>query len=244
MNLSVERAVNMLNLFSLETPERTLGEMTEALGTSRATTHRYALALRRTGMLRWDAETLRYTVGPRIIGLASVALANLPVIDLALPHMERLSTEFDQTVVLSIWDGDRPLVLRAVDRTERVVTVNVRSGRRMSTYESSQGRIFLAFNSNIEVDESRLPEGILDRIRETHVSVYVSDGDNFRAVAAPILQDGKASATLGVVGLSSTVPAEDTSDLATALKRAASLISAELDGEPPDHDGDGPRTPG
>lgn len=228
MNLSVERAARMLSLFSLETPELTLGQITEALGTSRATTHRYALALRRTGLLRLDANTLRYTVGPRIIELASVAIASLPVLDIALPHMERLSAAFNQTLVLSIWDGDAALILRVVDRTSRLVTINVRSGGRMSRYASAQGRLFVAFDPQIEVDEAKLPGALLDRIRETHVSVYASDTDGFRAVAAPIFQDGKVAATLGVVGLSHTVSGEDTSELASELKRTARLISGEL----------------
>jgi IclR family pca regulon transcriptional regulator len=234
MNLSIERAANMLGLFSVDRPELTLAELTDGLGSSKATTHRYALALRRTGLLRWNAETLRYAVGARIIELASVAMASLPVLDIAVPHMERLSAEFDQTLVLSIWDGDEPLILRVVDKTDRLVTINVRPGGRMRREASAQGRLFVAFTSTNDRDGSPLPEGILNRIRETHVSVFTSEGAGFRAVAAPIFQGGKVAATLGVVGLINAVPDEDTSDLATALKGAAEVISGALAYTPQD----------
>jgi IclR family pca regulon transcriptional regulator len=228
MILSIERAANMLGLFSVDRPELTLGELTEGLSTSRATTHRYALALRRTGLLRWNAETLRYAVGARIIELASVAMASLPVLDIAVPHMERLSAQFNQTLVLSIWDGDEPLILRVVDKTDRLVTINVRPGGRMRRDWSAQGRLFLAFTSSNEVGDSAVPEEVLERIRLTHVSVYTSEGAGFRAVAAPIFQGGKVAATLGVVGLINAVSDDDTSDLAMALKTAAEGISDAL----------------
>jgi DNA-binding IclR family transcriptional regulator len=54
INQSVERAVRLLGFFSAEEPELTLPQLTERLGTSRATTHRYAMALRRVGLLRYD----------------------------------------------------------------------------------------------------------------------------------------------------------------------------------------------
>ena len=55
VNQSVERAVRILGFFSAEQPELTLSELTARLGTSKATTHRYTLALRRVGLLRYDS---------------------------------------------------------------------------------------------------------------------------------------------------------------------------------------------
>src|SRR5205085_1580495 len=46
VNQSVERAVRLLSFFSPEEPELTLTQLTQRLGTSKATTHRYTLALR------------------------------------------------------------------------------------------------------------------------------------------------------------------------------------------------------
>ena len=64
VNQSVERAVRLLGFFSPEEPELTLARLTELLGTSKATTHRYTLALRRVGLLRFDSGTGVYSLGP------------------------------------------------------------------------------------------------------------------------------------------------------------------------------------
>ena len=105
VNQSVERAVRLLGFFSPEEPELTLAQLTQRLGTSRATTHRYTLALRRVGLLRFDAGAAVYSLGPRIVELAATALAGLRIVRIAGPTMERLVTELNDTVVLSIWDG-------------------------------------------------------------------------------------------------------------------------------------------
>ena len=228
MNQSVERAASLLNVFSVDRPELTLAEIAERLGTGRATTHRYAMALRRMGLLRWNAETHRYAVGAHIIELASVAMAGLPVLNGAVPYMERLSAEFKQTCVLSILDGDEPLILRVVDKTNRLVTINVRPGGRMRRETSAQGRVFVAFGSSRDLNGPQLSESILERIRQTHIAVYTSEELGYRAVAAPIFHGGEVAATLGIVGLINAVPDADTSELAIALKSAGKAISDTL----------------
>ena len=70
---SVERAARMLGLFTAEEPRLTLAELTQRMGMSKATVHRYATALRNAGLLRAAAGA--YTLGPRVVELATAALA-------------------------------------------------------------------------------------------------------------------------------------------------------------------------
>ena len=77
VNQSVERAVRLLGFFSPEEPELTLARLTELLGTSKATTHRYTLALRRVGLLRHEPARGVYTLGPRIVELIRIRSAQL-----------------------------------------------------------------------------------------------------------------------------------------------------------------------
>src|ERR687883_1532190 len=145
VNQSVERAVRLLSFFSGEEPELTLAQLTRRLGTSRATTHRYTLALRRVGLLRFDGGA--YSLGPRVVELATTALAGLRIVRVAGPTMERLVAELNETVVLSIWDGEQPVVVRVDDNTDRLVRIVVRTGARLPRAESAQGKIFLTFGA-------------------------------------------------------------------------------------------------
>jgi DNA-binding IclR family transcriptional regulator len=229
INQSVERAVRLLGFFSSEEPELTLLQLTERLGTSRATTHRYAMALRRVGLLRYDAAGGIYSLGPRIVELAATALSGLRIIRIAGPHMERLAAEVNETVVLSIWDGESPIVVRVADNTDRVVHIIVRTGSRLARAESAQGKIFLAFSGGGE----ELDQRELQRILRSHIAVN-TQRDGIRAVATPIFQDRDVIATMAVVGTIANLPDRDASPLALRLRETAEQLSGELGFVPDD----------
>jgi DNA-binding IclR family transcriptional regulator len=223
INQSVERAVQMLGFFTAEEPELTLAQLTKRLGTSRATTHRYAMALRRVGLLRYDAGAGTHSLGPRIVELAATALSGLRIIRIAGPHMERLAAELNETVVLSIWDGDSPVVVRVDDNTDRVVHIVVRTGSRLPRTTSAQGKVFLAFSG-----EGGLTEKVAERVRHTRIAINTQNEDGIRAIATPIFQDRDCVATMAVVGTIANLPAKESAPLCLRLREMADNLSAEL----------------
>jgi DNA-binding IclR family transcriptional regulator len=225
VNQSVERAVRLLGFFSPEEPELTLADLTARLGTSKATTHRYTLALRRVGLLRYDSARAMYTLGPRIVELAAAALAGLRIIKIAGPHMERLVAELNETVVLSIWDGEAPVVVRADDNTERLARIVVRAGSRLPLTTSAQGKVFCAFLP--ELADPLQPAEVAS-IRNTRIAVNSQVVAGIRAVATPIFQDRELVAAMAVVGTSATIPEDPRSTVARKLRAASEALSDEL----------------
>jgi DNA-binding IclR family transcriptional regulator len=219
VNQSVERAARMLELFSVDEPELTLSEMTSRVGLTKATAHRYATALRRTGLLR--ASNGVYSLGPRVVELAAAALAGLGVIRVAEPYMLRLVGETGQTTVLSVWDGEAPVVVRVAENTERLVRIVVAAGSRLPR-DSAQGKVFRAFLSE-ENGDPDLEAVRLDRLAANAVVV-----EGVTAVAAPVFQGEEIVATLALVGTSATIHAEPGSAMTAALRDVASGLSTEL----------------
>jgi len=224
INQSVERAVQMLGFFTAEEPELTLAQLTKRLGTSRATTHRYAMALRRVGLLRYDAGSGMHSLGPRVVELAATALSGLRIIRIAGPHMERLAAELNETVVLSIWDGDSPIVVRVDDNTDRVVHIVVRTGSRLPRTTSAQGKVFLAFSA----DGAELGQKAVARVRDTRIAINTQNEDGIRAIATPIFQDRDCVATMAVVGTIANLPGKESAPLCLRLRETADILSAEL----------------
>jgi DNA-binding IclR family transcriptional regulator len=224
VNQSVERAVRLLGLFSADEPELTLGQLTDRLGTSKATTHRYTLALRQVGLLRFDPGAAVYSLGPRIVELAATALAGLRIIKVAGPTMERLVGELNETVVLSIWDGESPVVVRVEDNTDRLVRIVVRTGARLPSDTSAQGKIFLAFGT----DGPNLAVAERATILHHRVAINSQVVDGIRAIATPIFQGDEPTAAMAVVGTIASVPDEPDSAIAQQLRAAAESLSAEL----------------
>jgi DNA-binding IclR family transcriptional regulator len=224
VNQSVERAVRLLGFFSAEEPELTLAQLTQRLGTSKATTHRYTLALRRVGLLRFDAGAGVFSLGPRVVELAATALAGLRIVRIAGPTMERLVAELNETVVLSIWDGEQPVVVRVDDNTDRLVRIVVRTGARLPRADSAQGKIFLAFGP----DAGELEPGEREKIESTRVAVNSQVVEGIRAIATPIFQGGEITAAMAIVGTIASVPEDPRSQAAQRLRAAAEALSAEL----------------
>ena len=232
---SVERAARILGFFTVSRPRLTLTEITARLGVSKATAHRYAVALRRVNLLRYDKGAAEYTLGPQVLTLASAARAGLPIITLAGPLMEQLVREVNETVVLSVWDGESPVVVRVDDSTERVVRVSVRAGARLSGLDSAQGRVFCAFLSKDqtadlaeEFEKRPLLVAELESIRESGVAINTPEIHGVRTIAAPVFSDGRIIAVMALLGTTATVSDDISSSAAKALKRIAGLLTEQF----------------
>ena len=223
INQSVERAAAMLSYFTVDEPELTLAELTSKLGTSRATTHRYAMALRRVGLLRYDRPRAVYTLGPRIVELATSALAGLRIIKVAGPYMERLVDEVNETVVLSIWDGEAPVVVRVDDNTDRLVRINVRTGSRLPAETSAQGKIFAAYGGG---NSAGGEEGAAIRRAGLASNAMVVEG--ICAIAVPVFQGEELVAAMAIVGTTASVQTDPGAAMCRHLRETAAALSTEL----------------
>ncbi|WP_181783153.1 IclR family transcriptional regulator [Pseudonocardia pini] len=232
---AVDRAAAILAAFTPQRPYLTLNEITAILGTSKATAHRYTKALRSADLLRYDPRESVYSLGPQLMSLAAAARAALPVVKIAEPFMEKLVRKVDETVVLSVWDGESPIVVATNDSTDRIARVSVRLGARLSPTASAQGRVFCAYLSPEELPmlsrELRAdPELALEieTIRESHVSVKSPIVNGLRTVAAPVFQADRVVAALAVIAASTSVPADEDSAQIRELTATARDLSAAL----------------
>jgi DNA-binding IclR family transcriptional regulator len=221
INQSVERAAAMLSYFTVDEPELTLAELTRRLGASKATTHRYAMALRRVGLLRYDRTRAVYTLGPRIVELATSALAGLRIIKVAGPFMERLVDEVNETVVLSIWDGEAPVVVRVDDNTDRLVRINVRTGSRLPPETSAQGKIFAAFGGDGGGQEGA-------DIRQAGMASNAMVVEGICAIAVPVFQGEELAAAMAIVGTTASVQTDPGAAMCRRLRETAAALSTEL----------------
>ncbi|MEV7982701.1 MULTISPECIES: IclR family transcriptional regulator [Streptomyces] len=232
---TVERAALILGSFTVGKPHMSLNEITARLGASKATAHRYTKALRAANLLRYDERTSLYSLGPQVLTLAAAARAGLPIVAAAEPYMESLVRRIDETIVLSVWDGESATVVRSVDNTDHMVRISVRVGSRLNLTSSAQGRVFLAFLPPEQVPA--LPRAVrrsaelndeLDAIRKHGLSVNSPTVNGVRTIAAPIFDGDKISGTLAIVGTTATVPDDVASPMAQALVETARALSQRL----------------
>jgi IclR family pca regulon transcriptional regulator len=216
---SVARAAQLLEMFTVDRPALSLSEITDRLGVSKPTAHRYASALRDAGLVRQSEGA--YTLGPRVVELASAALAGLEVIEVAGPHLAKLGSDTSQSAVLSVWDGEAPVVVRVHDASAgRIVRIVVNTGSRLPS-KSAQGVVFRAFMEGGEDPE-------LAAVRRDRIAYFPDVVDGIAALAAPILQGEEIVATVALVGTAAAIARSPRAAMSKTLIASAEAISREL----------------
>lgn len=138
-----ERAVAVLNCFTLEKPTLGVREISRKVGLSASTTGRIMSGLKDTGFLNQNSDR-SYSLGASVMAWAGVYTATLDVRKTAMPAVEQLHRDTQETISLYILQGDERVCVerRESPHTVRLVT---RIGRRLPLYAGSAGKVFLAF---------------------------------------------------------------------------------------------------
>jgi IclR family pca regulon transcriptional regulator len=241
------RGLDILSLFTRETPALTLTEITHQTGHSKATVFRFVTTLEQAGYLIRDIETKRYRPGVKVLQLGFAAISSLELRQVARPYLEQLSQKVGETVSLSILDGLEIVYIDRV-RNRQIVGVILGIGSRLPAHCTSMGKVILA-NLDSEVLNSRLRDESLKPCTQNSLSAQINLTNELikirqqgfaindeelevglRAVAAPVWDLSKqVCAAINITGSAATISIERiTSALAPAVKATGLDISHAL----------------
>jgi len=147
---TLEKCVHILTLFSETTPTLQVSEIAEILGLPRSTAYRYIAALRSHGLVEVDPDLGGYRLGMRILDLAA-SMQSKSLHDLALPHMERISRETGETVILCGLRKDVGVCLEKVEG-HHALRVSYELGDTYPLHAAATGKAIFAF---LDAEEQR-----------------------------------------------------------------------------------------
>jgi DNA-binding IclR family transcriptional regulator len=236
---AVQKAVAVLNLFTSQEPELTLGDIAERLGMSRATAHRYLITLRATNLLSYEVSRAVYSLGVKTLDYAAVvhdsARFASSFVRRAEPVLRRLAEETNYTAVASVWNGDSPVLVRTGTPVRRMVVIaTMPLYSCLPVFDSAQGRIFLAFSEEARRTHALDPrlrdlESELERARrEKFVSHDVPADGGTTTVAVPVLVDDTLVGVIATLAFRTTVQEPDRPLVRKALTQAATELSARV----------------
>lgn len=159
---AIDRMMDVLGLLERRSDEARIRDLVAMLGLPRTTVYRILNSLQSHDMVRRSASG-GYTLGPRLLALASRVLASDQDYDLAqlsLPHLEQLSAETGEASKVSVRDADGVLVVAAVKGT-RPFALTTSPGQRLPLHAGAAGKVLLAYLPPGEVKP--LIEGPLSR---------------------------------------------------------------------------------
>lgn len=241
----IDRAMAILAAFD-DAAELLLADLARAAHLSEATALRYAASLVTHGFLERDADTGRYRLGIRLFELGEKALGSRNPRAIALPHMTRLRSRFEETVNLAMCRGDELVLIEVLEST-RSIRKGASPGDRDYWHASSLGKAILA---HVSRDEARAlferlerrqftpgtitsVERLLDELDTVRAQGFAIDDleneSDLRCVGSAILdRHGRPHYALSIAGPANRLTREIAHEMGRELHEAAAMISSAL----------------
>lgn len=238
---SIDRAITILDCFSLEIGELSLGEIAQAAQLPKPTVYRLLSALKKHHWIEQDDKTGAYRLGFRLYTLGAVVGSQMDLRRSALPLMQRLAEETQETVNLNLIDRGERICMELVEGSHAIRNF-VKIGTRNSLVAGASGKVLLAhlpedeamavLDSELALDaqvsrQQWLAE--LAQIRRQGYAVTYSDRiQGACGISAPIWgKSGQLLAGMTISGPEDRMR-EAESELVAKLLTAAEEISARM----------------
>ena len=245
---ALERGLNVLALFSRESPILSLKEIVERAGLNKSTAFRVVSTLESSGYLDKDPRTKQYQPGLKVLQLGFTAISGLEFRQVAHPYLKKLSAEINETVSLGVLDDMEVIYVDRVRTSRMIVGVVLGLGSRIPAQCASMGKVLLAYlplnELKARMKKSQLepctpnsitePESLKMELASVREMGYSTNNEELeiglRAVAAPVWNHNEqVVAAINVSGSVRTISAERIKqELAPKVCDAAALISQTL----------------
>lgn len=239
---SVANALRILDLLEDGVQLRVV-DVARHLGVASSTAHRLLNTLRQVGYVRQNEGSTRYLPGPSVLRLARRISTERTLQEIALPHLQQLCRDLNETVNLQVLAGHEVLFLASAEDQHRLRVAHLAPGTRRPSHGLAGGKILLAqldpdrvrdllgpklaaMTPHTMVDLDRLLAE-LEVIRAQGYAVNTGETDEgVHAVAVPVLDtDGQAFAALSLAAPAARLPTVRIPLVLSHLRAASAAVS-------------------
>ncbi|MED1642745.1 IclR family transcriptional regulator [Brevibacillus agri] len=240
---SVDRAIDILELFSLTEPELSVKEISDRLKLSKSTVHGLMKTLEHRGYLEQKPTDQKYKLGLRLFELGNLVGSGMELRNLAYPIIQSLVATLQETVHLVVLDKDEVVY---VEKVEAPASLRMYSmlGKRAPLYCTGGGKALFAYLDEATVDrilqQADLraltpftltdPEAIKRELQKIREQGYAIDDEEIeiglKCVAAPIFNhEGKVIASISCAGPKHRFSDDKMTTFIQEVKHAALALS-------------------
>lgn len=180
---SLDKMLEVLDLFSETRPAVTAEQVAEELDVSRATAYRYLMTLTKSGLLSPGAGS-SWVLGGRVIILDRLMRLSDPLLTEAKAEIARIEDRFSGVLLVCSFYGDKVLSIHQ-HRTNPSVVTSYSRGRPMPLFRGATSRIILA-----HLPPYQLRNLMLHRHDEIEAAGLGSNWESFRDRLAGIRKRG------------------------------------------------------
>lgn len=185
---SVAKAFRVLEAFDSRHPQMTLSEIAEQTGLDLSGAQRFAHTLHTLGYLTKDPKTRQFELSVKSLDLAYHFTRTSRLVDRAMPVLQHLSKETEETINLTVLDGTE-IVFISRFLSRHVLHTDVTTGTRLPAYCMAPGRAILSRMSQEEIDAVLAASDIKAHTRNT-----VTDLTRLHEIIAQARLEGFAAA--------------------------------------------------
>jgi DNA-binding IclR family transcriptional regulator len=241
---SVLKAIDILQLFSIEKPTMTLSEISSALDMNKSSAHTMLATLMSKGFIEKNGDS--YFLGKALISMTQGVLVNVDIRDRAAPFLRELAENCKDTVYLTVPDGYYCLYIYAIESIQRLQARSA-IGNRVPYHCTSVGRALLAHMPQNRVEEIISVTGLpkytdltittkdelyaeLENIRKQGYGIDLGQHDeNVYCIGAPIFGErGQVIASCSLASLNQEMVKEKLDLYSTYLLYTTQEISRRM----------------
>lgn len=241
----LRRTARLLSSFDHDHPERGVTELAHHLDLPKATVHRILYTLELDGLVQQSPRNGKYRLGFKLARLGLLALEGIDLRREALPFMERLVEDHQETVDLAVFDDGRMFYLEVLE-SPQPVKIAAATGRHLPAHCTASGKAYLAYASEEDLETVLSiglepctpgticdPEALREDLRITRERGYSVDQEQYEigisAVAAPVMDgSGQPVCVIAIAGPTYRLSPERIDELGAAVRDAATELSSHL----------------
>jgi DNA-binding IclR family transcriptional regulator len=250
---AVSRAVSILKVFETTHGGLTAAQIATQLELNRSTVHRLLSVLEAEGLVARDysfstePRNSAYRLGPTLVSLGGLALRQINLRSIALPHLRGLAQKSGETVDLELLVGSDVMIIEEV-HTEHMLRVGVGDniGSRYPAHATSTGKLLLASLNDAEL-KAALPNKLAaltpftvtdkqilrDQLDEARRLGWASSWEELEiglaAIGAPITgREGETIAAVSISGPTARLDRSQIKNLAIMVMDTTKRITRDL----------------
>lgn len=232
----IDRAIAILNCFSLDEEELSIAQIAEKTRLPKPTVYRILSALRSHDWIEQDDRSGLYRLGYRIYLMGNIVGSQMDLRRSALPLMKKLAAASKETVNLNIIEDDERICVELVEGSQGIRNF-VRLGTRNKLLYGASGQVLLAHlpsqqaekiisdsDIELEIDRQALRRNLETIRAQGYAVTYGSRVSGACGISAPVFgRLGQLIAGLTVSGPQPRMREAETQIVEELCKAAANL---------------------
>lgn len=147
---SVERALQILDLFNEQATELKITEISKQMGLSKSTLHSLLKTLQLHGYIDQNPDNEKYCLGMKLVERGHFVVGTMDIRQKAKSWLSTLSQETGQTTHLGILDGNEGVYIEKIEGKQAAIAYS-RIGRRLPVHATAIGKVLLAWLGDEEL---------------------------------------------------------------------------------------------